>query len=364
MPWLLLLTGVGAFVAGLALVPPSRALAARLGVMDTPGHRKIHVQPMPRLGGVALFGAFASVVMLGYLLVPVLHESAWARHWFGDALRLLREAPRVESKLLAVLGGASLAFVVGLLDDVLQARFPTWLKASGQVLAALVVVQADVRTSFMPWDWLNVPITLLWLVGMTNAFNLLDNLDGASAGVACVASSVLLLNAWLLGEFFISLALAAFVGSLLAFLVFNFHPASIFMGDCGSLFIGFVLGALTLLERYVSHASSSLFPVLMPVLVLAVPIIDTTTVVAIRLRERRPIYLGDTRHLAHRLLSLGFSPRAAALFLYLATACLGLGAALLPHASVFESIVILAQASGFVALFLTLLFFERRKVPR
>jgi UDP-GlcNAc:undecaprenyl-phosphate GlcNAc-1-phosphate transferase len=364
MSWLLLLTAVAAFVVGVMLVPASRVLAARLGVLDAPGHRKIHDRPMPRLGGVALFGAFTGVVLLGYLLVPVLQGSAWAHRAFGDALHLLRDAPRVEGKLLAVLGGASLAFLVGLLDDVFQARFPTWLKAAGQVLAALVVVLADVRTSVLPWEWLNVPVTLLWLVGMTNAFNLLDNLDGASAGVACMAAGVLWLNAWLLGEFFICLALAAFVGSLLAFLVFNFPPASIFMGDCGSLFIGFVLGALTLLERYVSHASSSLFPVLMPVLVLAVPIIDTTTVVAIRLRERRPIYLGDTRHLAHRLLSLGFSPRAAALFLYLATACLGLGAVLLPHASVFESVVILAQACGFVALFLTLLFFERRKVPR
>lgn len=359
-----MLTVAGALVVGVALVPLSRSLAARLGAMDVPGHRKIHDRPMARLGGIALFGSFASIVLLGYLLVPVLHGSALAQGLFGDALRLLHEAPRVESKLLAVLTGAAIAFVVGLLDDIYQARFPTWLKAAGQLLAALVVVLADVRTSFMPWEWLNLPVTLLWLVGMTNAFNLLDNLDGASAGVACVAACVLLLNAWLLGEFFISLALAAFVGSLLAFLIFNFHPASVFMGDCGSLFIGSVLGSLTLLERYVGHASSSLFPVLMPVLVLAVPIIDTTTVVAIRVRERRPIYLGDTRHLAHRLLSLGFSPRAAALFLYLATACLGLGAALLPHASVFESVVILAQASGFVALFLTLLFFERRKVPR
>src|SRR5207344_1705730 len=129
--------------------------------------------------------------------------------------------------------------------------------------------------------------------GITNAFNLLDNMDGLSAGVALVASTVLLINAWFLGEFFISLVLVAFMGSLLGFLWYNWNPASIFLGDCGSLFIGYVLASLTLLERYVSHASSTYFPILMPVLVLAMPLLDTATVMVIRVRERRPIYVGD-----------------------------------------------------------------------
>jgi UDP-GlcNAc:undecaprenyl-phosphate GlcNAc-1-phosphate transferase len=244
------------------------------------------------------------------------------------------------------------------------ARLPVWVKALGQVLAASVLIAADVKTSFLPAEWMNQVVTLLWLVGITNAFNLLDNMDGLSAGVAFVASGVLLINAWQLGEFFISLLLLAFMGSLLGFLVFNFHPASIFLGDCGSLFIGYVLGSLTLLERYVSHASSSLFPVLMPVLVLLMPILDTTTVVVIRLREHRPIYVGDTRHLSHRLVSLGFSTRASVLFIYLATFCLGLGAVLLPHATPGQTWLIVAQALSFVSLFMLLLFFERRRTPR
>src|SRR5262249_39375671 len=189
---------------------------------------------------------------------------------------------------------------------------------------AVLLIAAGIRTSFLPYDWMNALVTVLWIVGMTNAFNLLDNMDGASAGVALVACVVLLINAWSLGELFISLILMAFIGSLLGFLLYNFHPASTFLGDCGSLFIGYVMGSLTLLERYVSHASSGFFPVLMPVLVLAVPLIDTTTVVVIRLRERRPFYVGDSRHLSHRLVSLGFSPRAAVLFLYLSTFCFGL----------------------------------------
>jgi UDP-GlcNAc:undecaprenyl-phosphate GlcNAc-1-phosphate transferase len=175
---------------------------------------------------------------------------------------------------------------------------------------------------------------------------------------------VLLLNSWSRGEFFISLLLLAFIGSLLGFLRYNFNPASVFLGDCGSLFIGYVMGSLTLLERYVSHASSTLAPVLMPVLVLAIPIVDTATVVFIRVKERRPIYVGDSRHLSHRLLSLGFTQRATALFMYLATFCLGLGAANLADATVGQSLLILLQSAGFVALVLILMFFERRRQPR
>jgi UDP-GlcNAc:undecaprenyl-phosphate GlcNAc-1-phosphate transferase len=280
--------------------------------------------------------------------------------YFGRAFAFLQEAFRVQSKLVAVLAGAALAFAVGLLDDILGTRFPVGAKAAGQVAAALVLVAADIRTSFLPTDWLNSVVTVLWVVGITNAFNLLDNMDGLCAGVAFVASSVLLVNAWLLGEFFITLILVAFMGSLVGFLGYNKNPASIFLGDCGSLFIGYVLASLTLLERYVSHASSSYFPVLMPVLVLAVPILDTTTVVVIRLREGRPIYVGDRRHLSHRLVDLGLSQKAAVLVIYLLTFCLGLGAVSLADANRTKTALILVQSAAFVALILILMFFERR----
>ena len=149
------------------------------------------------------------------------------------------------------------------------------------------------------------------------------------------------------------------MGSLLGFLLFNFHPAWTFLGDCGSLFIGYVMGSLTLLERYVTRASSSLFPLLMPLLVLSVPLVDTATVMVIRLRERRPIYVGDRRHLSHRLVSLGLSQRAAVSFLYLMTFSLGLGAASLTNASFNQSVLILLHSLGCIALILWLLFHER-----
>jgi UDP-GlcNAc:undecaprenyl-phosphate GlcNAc-1-phosphate transferase len=144
---------------------------------------------------------------------------------------------------------------------------------------------------------------------------------------------------------------------------YNWNPASVFLGDCGSLFIGYVLASLTLLERYVSHASSSYFPILMPVLVLAVPLLDTATVMVIRLREGRPIYVGDRCHLSHRLVTLGLTPKAAVLVIYLITFCLGLGAASLANATLAETALILLQSAAIVALILILMFFERRETP-
>ena len=347
-----------------ALVPASKVLARRFGVMDGPGHRKVHTEPMPRLGGLAVFVSFTGAVVAGFVLAPTLNAIPWFQARFESALALLQEAYKVEGKLRGLLIGSTLAFGVGLADDVLGSRFHVAAKAIGQVVAAIALIAADVRTSFLPFEWMNSAVTLLWVVGVTNAFNLLDNMDGLSAGVALVASGVLLINAWFLGEFFICLILTAFMGSLLGFLVFNFNPASVFLGDCGSLFIGYVMGSLTLLERYVSHASSTLFPVLMPALVLAVPLLDTATVMVIRIREKRPIYVGDSRHLSHRLVSLGLSPRASVLVIYLITFCLGLGAVSLADATTVETLLVLLQAAGFVLLVLILLFFERRSTPR
>jgi UDP-GlcNAc:undecaprenyl-phosphate GlcNAc-1-phosphate transferase len=354
----LVLVACAAVTAG--LVPLTVRAARSWGVLDRPGPRKVHAAPTPRLGGMAIFAAFTGVVLTGYVIaLPPLLESGYARAHMGAALDMLEEAHRVESQLIGLLAGGALVFLVGLADDVLGHRFPVALKAGGQVVAGSILVASGVRTSFMPGEALDVVVTLLWVVGMTNAFNLLDNMDGLSTGVALVASAVFFVNAWALGEFYISLLLLAFMGSLLGFLFYNYNPASVFLGDCGSLFVGYVIASLTLLERYVSNASSTLFPVLMPVLVLAVPIMDTATVVLIRLREGRPIYVGDRRHLSHRLVALGFSPRTAVLFIYLVTLSLGLGAVNLSDATPGQSAVILVQFVGLVALILILLFVER-----
>jgi UDP-GlcNAc:undecaprenyl-phosphate/decaprenyl-phosphate GlcNAc-1-phosphate transferase len=355
-----LAVGGPALLLAACSVPFARRAARRMGALDEPGQRKLHESTMPRTGGIAVYVAFVATVGIGYFLLPSLREEGWLRAFLGAALDVTRDARTVQDKLVALLAGATIAFATGFADDVLGRRFPVAIKVLGQLLAAGVVMSTGVRASFMPTEWLNWLATLLWLVGITNAFNLLDNMDGLAAGVAFVASGVLLLHAWALGEFLVAVILLAFMGSLLGFLFFNFHPASVFLGDCGSHFIGFVMASIMLLERYVTRASSTLFPLLMPVLLLAVPLIDTATVILIRLREGRPIYVGDQRHLSHRLLALGFTQRSAALFLYLATFCLGVGALLLPHATVAATLLILLQAAGFVALILFLMFLDRR----
>lgn len=341
------------------LVPLARRAALRLGVLDHPGDRKIHLLPMPRLGGLAVFITFLFTVLVGYLAVPALRTSGSLHAAFETTFSMFGTAWRISDKLLGILAGATVAFAVGFADDVLGVRFPVALKLGGQITAALILVGVGIQTSLMPAGWLNALVTVMWVVGITNAFNFLDNMDGLSAGVAMVASGVLAWNAWTRGEFFILLILLAFAGTLLGFLRHNFHPATVFLGDCGSHFIGFTMASLTLLERYVTDASSTWFPVLMPVLVLAIPLLDTATVVVTRLREGRPIYIGDKRHLSHRLVSLGFSIRKAVSSIYLATFCFGVGAVLLPDATPAESVLILTQAAGFAALLLGLMFHDR-----
>jgi UDP-GlcNAc:undecaprenyl-phosphate GlcNAc-1-phosphate transferase len=257
---------------------------------------------------------------------------------FPSIAAALVEAHRVQTQLFGLLAGALIIFVVGLMDDLAGERLPVGFKFAGQCLAAAIAVGCGIQVEFTGVSSFNAVISFLWIVGISNAFNLLDNMDGLSAGVAVSSAFIFFLNALALGEIFLCLILAAFIGALVGFLRFNLHPAKVFMGDCGALFIGFTLSSLTILEGYVSPASSTLFPILMPVLVLAVPLIDTLSVIVIRLREGRPIYRGDRCHLSHRIVASGLSEPQAVKFLFLMTLALGMGALNLAHASVVRSL--------------------------
>ena len=348
-PSVVLTIPVAAALATAALVPLARALAKRTGAIDHPGLRKIHTTPVARLGGMAPALVFWASAGLGFTAL----SNPFFQGLLGEGLQ---DAPSVGPKLLGVLLGSVIAFATGLTDDIFGSRFPFWGKAVGQISAALCVVLGGVSTSFMPHPALNALLTVFWLVGITNAFNLLDNMDGLASGVALIASAVLVVNALSSGEELIAALTLAFIGVLAGFLFFNFNPASIFLGDCGSHFVGFVIASILLLDRYATSASSSYFPVLMPVLLLAIPIIDTTTVVVIRLREGRPIYIGDARHLSHTLVARGFSQKGAVLLIYLMTLCLGLSALPLRNASLGETFLVLFQSSCFIAVILLLMF--------
>ncbi|HUJ55523.1 MAG TPA: MraY family glycosyltransferase [Gaiellaceae bacterium] len=286
------------------LTPAVGGMARRLGAVDIPGGRRVNQLPVPRLGGVALF--------LG-LLVP--------------ALAFLHVGRENRGLLL----GAAVAVSVGIVDDF---RGLDWFpKLVGQVGAAVVPVAFGVwvdRFTFpvvgigqLP-DWAGMPLTVLWIVAIMNMVNFLDGMDGLAAGVAAIAGSTFCVIALSLGKVDAAILSAIVFGACLGFLRHNFYPARIFMGDSGALLIGYVLATVAVQGLLKTAATVALF---FPLLVLAVPIVDTTFVVARRLKHGQRVFVGDQAHLHHRFLRRGFSQRRAALTIW--GWCLSLAAAAL-----------------------------------
>lgn len=303
-----LLAGGIALAATLFLTPAVRALARRVGLVARPRADRYHQKPTALLGGVALFGGFALAFGVGWIL----RGSATAGA--GEASAAAATGLVTFPRLLLALGCAAAMFGLGLLDDLFT--FRPLVKLAGQLAIAGVFTSGGVRLVYSFVPAIDMGITMLWLVGITNAINLLDNLDGLAAGVTAIAASFLTL-------FFLSAGLpveagitAALAGACLGFLVYNWSPASIFMGDSGSLFLGFLLAAVTLFNQ--SHRTRNLLATLaVPVLVLLVPILDTALVTLARRAHGRAVSQGGTDHISHRLVALGLSDRATVLVIYL-----------------------------------------------
>ena len=308
------------FASALALAiggtPIARKLAPRLGVMDQPSARKIHTRPMPRLGGVAIY--------LAFILALLIFED---RHYI--------------SQLVGILTGATLISFCGIWDDRWGLR-PLLKLGVGQPLAALILIASGVRVSFLHHPLLNILVTIFWVVGITSALNLLDNMDGLSAGVATVASAFFLLLAAMNGQYLVGSLAAALLGACLGFLFYNFNPASIFMGDTGSMFIGFILAAVGIKLRFPGRMDVVTW--MIPVVILGVPIFDTTLVVVSRLRRGlNPITHPGKDHLSHRLVAMGWTQREAVMAIYLICGGLGLVALFLTQASVVEGYAVAAM---------------------
>lgn len=338
-----------AFILSLAGTVLMRKLALAWGFIDHPGRDRFHSKPTPLLGGVAIFLA----VLLPSLLVLVLARvwsAAGAPSWLeGLAVHI----PGVVEKTplaLVILGGCMVLHIVGLIDD--RKNLGPWLKLVAQVLVACAVVFiGKVRLLEMLGEPVSSIASILWLVLITNAFNFLDNIDGLSAGVAAICSAALLAAAAASGQLFVAGWLCLLLGASLGFLVFNFPPAKIFMGDAGSLVLGFMLGVISILTTYYHGGSSGMYyGVFAPVVLLAVPLYDTVSVVLLRIRNRRNPMVGDRRHFSHRLLRRGMSQRKAVLTIYLATAATAAGASLLPHVSRVGAILVFAQTLGIVLI--------------
>jgi UDP-GlcNAc:undecaprenyl-phosphate GlcNAc-1-phosphate transferase len=308
------------FIAGLILVGLARGVSRRIGFVDRPGGRKAHREPIPYGGGAAMFAAFAGACLAGLALahaqpglLPEGIEGFIATHRAGMLMR--------SGQVLSMLAGGFVLLAMGVADDA-RALSPN-LKLAVQVgVAAAMVALGHRVTLFIDWPWVGWVVTVIWIVGITNAFNFLDNMDGLSAGVGLVIAVIFAAVAFWTGHLFIGAALLAMAGALGGFLVFNWHPASIFMGDGGSLFIGFTLAMLAVDNTFyhpTGAADPRWFVVVMPLALFAVPIYDVASVTVIRLRRGQSPFVGDRSHFSHRLVERGLAPWAAVLVIYLAT---------------------------------------------
>lgn len=278
--------GVAALVAA-ALTLGVRSFARRYGYVAKPKSDRWHKRPTAMLGGVGIFIATTTVYLA---LVTPTRES------------------------LAVVGGSAFLFLVGLLDDLINIR--PYQKLIGQLIGAGALILTGLKLPLTGYEIVDIWLTVFWVVGITNAINLLDNMDGLATGIAAIAAFSLALNFaanGLTGEL---LLVSALIGALLGFLVFNFNPASVFMGDCGSMFIGFLLSGSVLLNQVGGRSRGIVAVLAVPVLVLFVPIFDTTFVTVLRKLWGLKASQGGRDHTSHRLVALGLSERNAVLMLY------------------------------------------------
>jgi UDP-GlcNAc:undecaprenyl-phosphate GlcNAc-1-phosphate transferase len=343
-----------------------KRFAPRIDFVDKPGHRKIHYIPKPLGGGIAIFLAIALPLLGGILSSHLQALQSLLPNAGDESLRqaLLSGAKQQTPLALGVLVAMLAMHVLGLWDDrkalgpfiklFIQLGVTTSLVVSMEMIAATTHTPSLRLRVFHLLDhrlgmgsWPSIALTVLWIGGITNAFNFLDNMDGLSAGIAAVCSTAFLITALSIEQYFVAALLAMLLGALLGFLCFNFSPATIFMGDSGSLLIGFVLGILTVRTTYLPpdvDIARGWYALFAPVIVLAVPLYDFIVVSAIRISRGRSPFVGDTNHFSHRLVARGMSRRTAVLTLYLITASTSIAAIILPHiGSTFGAMLIFTQ---------------------
>jgi len=298
---------LGSTFLALLITPLVIWVARKAKVLDSPDVRKVHLKSIPRIGGVAIF------ISAICLILPVL----FLQNVIGDKFQ------DIQLKIITLLSAAAFMFLVGLIDDIkgLRAR----IKLMAQLTAAIVVCSVGIRIeSVAIADWLTLnfglfswPLTLLWIVGVTNAVNLSDGLDGLAAGISAIACGVIAILAIQSGQAVMAVLMLAMLGSLSGFLVFNFNPAKIFMGDCGSLFLGFTIATASVM---CASKSSAFVGLALPMLALGIPIFDTLFSMLRRFLERRSVFSPDRSHFHHHLLALGLTQRHVVLVIYALTA--------------------------------------------
>lgn len=309
-----------AFGVSLAATPFVKMLAYKIGAVDVPkDERRAHDHPIPRLGGLAIF--------YGFLISIVCFAS-------------------VESELKGIIIGALIIVALGIVDDVKQ--LGSKIKFLTQILVAVIVVMHGVTIEYvsvpsfvieggiLPLGVFSVPLTILWIVAVTNAVNLIDGLDGLAVGVSSIATFSLFFIAILAGEMEVAILAAALAGSCLGFLPYNFNPAKIFMGDTGSTFLGYTLSIICIQGLFKGYVVISF---IIPFLILGLPLFDTAFAVVRRIWNKKPIMSADRGHLHHRLMDMGFSQKQTVAFLYIIASILGLSAVVVLESGAYSAAI-------------------------
>ena len=294
----------------LILTPAVIAFARRTGALDKPDARKVHARPIPRIGGIGIYAAFMASILVQLIFVDL--------------------TPEFMTSLIGLMVGGTIIVTIGIIDD--YCDLPAKVKLLGQIIAAAVlVIGFDVRIDFVTdplgdfiyLEFFAIPATIFWIVGLTNTVNLIDGLDGLAAGVSTIAAVTIFLVALQQNFLLVAVVTAALAGAAFGFLYYNFNPARIFMGDTGSMFLGFMLSGISVIGAVKSAATIAL---IVPILALGLPILDTAFAIVRRKLAGVPIMKPDKGHLHHRLLSLGFTQRQAVLLMYTISALLGTSA--------------------------------------
>ena len=317
------------------LTPLLRKIALKFGILDHPVPGiKIHLKPVPYLGGLAIWLAFV-VTLLG--------------------VRLLTSFPTGTLRnLRGIFYGGTLIMVLGLIDDIWKLDYR--VKLFGQFIASIILILYNIRIEFISSIPLSIFLTIFWVVGITNAVNIIDIMDGLAAGVVVIAGLAFSFIALPTEKIYVNFAALAIAGSCLGFLRYNWRPARIFMGDSGSLFIGFILAAVSLGESYTTINNIGLFA---PFLVLGIPIYDTLLVIFFRILKGKSIFAGSRDHFAFRLEAMGYNRKKVVLINYYLTAILGLAAFLITTVKFELAVIIYAAIIAFAILYATRLIYVR-----
>jgi UDP-GlcNAc:undecaprenyl-phosphate/decaprenyl-phosphate GlcNAc-1-phosphate transferase len=314
---MLYFTLIISFIAAILLTPIVKRLAFKIGATDKPNTRKVHQKIMPRLGGLAIFLSF----LIGILILQPHYEFHWE-----------------------IILGSVIIILTGIVDDIKE--ISPKLKLTGQILAAfIVVVLGDLNVEFINlpfggqinFGFFSIPLTMIWIIGITNAINLIDGLDGLAGGVSTIALLTIAGMAAVMGNPYVTMVALIAAVSTLGFLIFNFYPAKIFMGDTGALFLGYLIGVLSLL----GFKGVTFISLIIPIIILGVPISDTFFAIIRRLVNKQPLSAPDKSHLHHCLLKSGFSHRQTVILIYLMAAIFGLAAFIFSQATVWGSLIMI-----------------------